>query len=256
MNIMKFLNEEPCLIIRRKLIISDIHLGIESRFYKDGIRMPSQTKFIAEKLRRLVQDNSLSEIISIGDLKHEVPGTSFQEQREVPEFIDSVSKFAKIRLLSGNHDGDIERLTGNKVGIGKEIKTGSYYLTHGHMWPDKKFLECKVIIIGHEHPQIEFRDALGYRFTEQVWVRARFSWQKISKQYRLKKKSTLPELVIMPAFNRFSGGISLNRKYEKTRREDGTIGLGPLARSADMKNADIYLLDGTHIGKLKDIKSF
>jgi len=94
---------------------------------------------------------------------------------------------------------------------------------------------------------------LGYRFTQQVWIRAKLSWGKISKQYKLKKRAALPELVVMPAFNMFSGGISLNRNYEKTKRQDGSIGLGPVARSADMNNADIYLLDGTHLGKLKDL---
>ncbi|MBN2101660.1 MAG: metallophosphoesterase [Candidatus Aenigmarchaeota archaeon] len=250
---MKFINEEPCIIIGRKLIVADLHLGIESKFYKDGIKMPSQTKAVAEKIRRLVEEYELSEVIFIGDIKHEVPGTSFQEQREIPEFMDSVKKSAKVRVLSGNHDGDIERMLGNKIKIEKEIKTRNIYLTHGHIWPDRKFLECKTIIIGHEHPQIEFRDALGYRFTEQVWIRAKLSWPKISKQYRLKKKIMLPELVIMPAFNRFSGGISLNGRYAKTKRTGNAIGLGPIARSANMRSSDIYLLDGTHLGKLKDL---
>ncbi len=253
---MKFIHDEPCIVIGKKLIVADLHLGIESRFYKDGIRIPSQTKTIVENIKRLVKEYKLSDVVFIGDIKHEVPGISLQELREIPEFIESVSKFSKVHILSGNHDGDIEKLLGKKIKVNKEMKIGNIYLTHGHMWPDKKFLECKTVIIGHEHPQIEFRDALGYRFTEQIWVKAKFSWSKISKQYKLKKKIKLPELVVMPAFNHFSGGICLNEHFKKIKRSGGSIGLGPVTRSADMKNSEIYLLDGTHLGKLKDIKYF
>jgi uncharacterized protein len=251
---MKFVTGESCIIIRRKLVIADLHIGIEWGFYKSGIKIPSQTHTMIERLGKLVKEHGIKEIIILGDLKHEVPGTSFQEMREVPEFIDQLKALAAVRIISGNHDSDLGKMLGKNVKIERGMKCGDCYLSHGHMWPDEDFLGCKTLIIGHEHPQIEIRDALGYRFTERVWIRAKLSWPKISGRYNLKKKTKLPELIIMPAFNHFTGGLCLNSDYERARREDGKIGLGPLARSADIRNAEVFLIDGTHLGKIKDIK--
>ncbi|NOX71482.1 MAG: hypothetical protein GXO64_02170, partial [Candidatus Micrarchaeota archaeon] len=131
---------------------------------------------------------------------------------------------------------------------------GDSYLVHGHAWPSKEFAEYKYLIIGHEHPQIEFRDALGYRFRERIWVKASLKTHLILAHYKKAKMQKLPKLIILPAFNRLCGGICLNENYERVKRADGTIGLGPVARSADMGNAEIYLLDGTNIGKLMDVE--
>ena len=48
----------------------------------------------------------------------------------------------------------------------------------------------------------------------------------------------------MPAFNPICGGIAVNN--------DKII--GPVAKMTDIDSAEIYLLDGSYLGKTKDIK--
>jgi metallophosphoesterase superfamily enzyme len=64
------------------------------------------------------------------------------------------------------------------------------------------------------------------------------------------------QLFIMPSFNDFLGGRPLNerRLFKKTEREMVT---GPVLRTAavDMKDAEAYLLDGTFLGTLEQLRS-
>jgi hypothetical protein len=52
----------------------------------------------------------------------------------------------------------------------------------------------------------------------------------------------------MPTFNDLLGGIAVNEKDSEL--------LGPIMKNnlVDMDNADIYLLDGTFLGKLADLR--
>lgn len=251
---LKFIHDKPAVMIKKTMIISDIHIGIESSFYKKGIKIPSGTERMAGIIIDMIKKNKAKELVVLGDIKHKVPGSSFQEEREIPEFLNSLKKYCKITLILGNHDGEIADMGIDDIKTTKHLILDDSYLTHGHMWPDESFLQCKSMIIGHEHPQIEFRDELGYRHIQNVWVKAALEPEKIKERYkkaRIKKK--LPELIIMPFFNEFCGGIAMNKDNSNIKRTEGKPGLGPVARSADLKNGDIYLLDGTYLGKLKDI---
>ncbi len=52
---------------------------------------------------------------------------------------------------------------------------------------------------------------------------------------------------MLPAFNEFSGGTTMN--------ESGSRMLGPIVNSelVDMTEADVHLLDGAYLGKLRDM---
>jgi metallophosphoesterase superfamily enzyme len=93
---------------------------------------------------------------------------------------------------------------------------------------------------------------MGYRFIEQVWLEADLNLKKIAMKYKLKNKDQLPKLIVMPAFNQFSGGIAINRQRTNSDENDKQ-GLGPLVRASEIENADVYLLEGLFIGKLKEI---
>ena len=58
-----------------------------------------------------------------------------------------------------------------------------------------------------------------------------------------------PNLVVLPAFNDLVGGLSLNSKNRGYR--------GPLFSypEIDVKNSDIYLLDGTYIGTIERLRN-
>ena len=64
---------------------------------------------------------------------------------------------------------------------------------------------------------------------------------KLEEKY---PSSSHPEILVMPAFNPLCGGIAVN--------QEGIT--GPIGKITDIRNARIYLIDGTSLGKVKDIK--
>jgi len=126
--------------------------------------------------------------------------------------------------------------------------------------------------MGHVHPVVAFRDPAGFRITKQVWVKANCDRTKLAqvllqkrkikieknveetllKYYKIKPKTS--QLFIMPSFNDFLGGRPLNKR--KLGRVESEKIVGPVLRSesVDVENAETYLLDGTFLGTLSQLK--
>lgn len=219
--------------IGKWLIVADLHLGITRELYDAGISLPSQVKWFVERLHKLKRKTRTQNLILLGDVKHKVPGISWQEQEELPDFLGKL-EFKKIVIVKGNHDAEIEQMIPAnlkaKVTVKKGIAVGDYYLTHGHRHVKTK---AKTIVIGHNQPAVLFQDDIGARYVEPAWVRG-----SLSGAYKDH------ELIIMPAFNELRGHTRVNR--------DRLI--GPIAKSLDLKTAHAFLLDGTDLGTLKDLE--
>ena len=75
-------------------------------------------------------------------------------------------------------------------------------------------------------------------------------WMRIPFRRRHNRYAKLPkEAVVVPALNELCGGVPVNDLRVNF--------LGPLFDPALLKtdDADIHLLDGTHLGKLRDLRS-
>ncbi len=252
----RFVTGQPALLAGDTLVVADLHIGVEYGYYKSGIRIPSNTGSMLKALRELIRLTRARNLVLLGDVKHKVPGSTFQEMREIPEFLVSLGKETAVDVVPGNHDPDLKNFLPENVRLrpSRGFARGNFYFVHGHTWPDPAFMKAAYVMVGHEHPQIEFRDKLGYRFFEQAWLRAELDRNALRKRYG-KIPVRLPELIIMPKFNRLSGGISMNYPVTAIDRAHGydSSGIGPLVRSAKLKQAKVYLLDGTFLGKLKDL---
>ena len=247
----RFLTGEPALLAGKKLVVADLHIGVEHSFYRAGVKVPSQLASIIERIDSLLDSTGARSLVILGDLKHKVPGITWQELREIPVFMKHFSERVRIELVPGNHDADVAKVLMKSdynlfVHPSSGVSADGFFLCHGHSWPDREFLKSEFLVMGHSHPMVEFQSELGHRWTEPVWVRAELDRKKIEKKYGKMKK--IPELIIMPAFNRFAGGMALNRP-EREREW-----LGPIARCARMDRALLYLLDGTFLGELDKIK--
>ncbi|MFH1294907.1 MAG: hypothetical protein ABIH90_03145, partial [Candidatus Aenigmatarchaeota archaeon] len=97
---------------------------------------------------------------------------------------------------------------------------GKTFLCHGHSWPSAGFLRSDFLVISHNHPLIELKDSLGYKWREKAWIRAELKQDIIKNQYN--DCAQLPELVIMPAFSNLVGGFAINHITKKP--------LGPMVR--------------------------
>jgi hypothetical protein len=102
--------------------------------------------------------------------------------------------------------------------------------------------------MSHIHPIIQFVDNFGYRIIEPVWIKGKINLEKIKERFKVKTTGKL-NAIITPAFNKLLGGMPINTKTSDEL-------LGPLLKNnfIDFNNTELYLLDGTYLGKLKDIK--
>ena len=259
------------------LVIADIHLGWEATLSDEGVHIPSQTTKLLKRLEHIISMEKPDCLIVLGDIKHAIEKIELEEWRDIPAFFEKLSeKIPHIKVVPGNHDGNIEVLLPRSVDLApqKGIIIGDVGLFHGHTWPDIKMLGCETLIIGHIHPTITFKDPIGFRITNQVWVRAPCDktvlTRSMLRHYKVKfKRSEDPEevlkskfsieprvknLLIMPSFNDFLGGRAIN-KSSIARDMLFRDFLGPILRSGSvlLDEAEIYLLDGTFIGKLNQL---
>ncbi len=240
----------PLLVVERELkvlVAADIHLGLEHELWLCGVSIPSQTHRLLERLKGYLKEVDPDRLVLLGDTKHNVPRTSWQEQKEVPSFLESLSQEVEVDLVPGNHDGGLTDLAppGTRVmpSSGYVLDGVGYF--HGHTWPDPKLFSSEILVAGHIHPAIKLRDSLGHSVNRPVWVRAPLRAEVVEAQYR--QLLPLPEILIVPAYNDLFGGLSLNESIEDER--------GPILTMADLDRARIYLLDGTDLGVLGAIKA-
>ena len=243
----KFLTEPALLIENKVLVVADLHLGIEYEIFQSGITIPSQVEKLEKRIDNLIKQTKAKHLIILGDVKHQVPNISFQEYKEIPDFLGHFSN-VEVSIIKGNHDGNIQRLAPKDVDIYEPsgFRLGDILLTHGQSWPNEKDLDAKYIIMGHVHPSVQFL-VDRFRSVEPCWLKCKIDNKKLEEKYGI--KTNFKQGIIMPAFNHIVGGMAFNSKDFEP--------LGPLLKNEifKWKESDVYLLDGTYLGKLENLKS-
>jgi putative SbcD/Mre11-related phosphoesterase len=258
------------------MAIADLHLGWEMSLSGKGIHVPSQTPKLLKKLIDLISEYRSNEILVLGDVKHTIATAEKMEWRDVPDFFNALrNRVQRISIIRGNHDGNLEPLL--PEGITVLPATGVAFddvgFFHGHQWPSPALLKCKTLVMGHVHPVVVFRDPAGFRVTRQVWVKADCDGSRLSKvllqKHRIKvgtsaeetfrehygTKPKTSQLFIMPSFNDFLGGRPLNERRPSGSKAE--LVTGPVLRSeaVDMRAAEAYLLDGTLLGTIEQLRA-
>jgi putative SbcD/Mre11-related phosphoesterase len=281
MSFPKPIDSEPALLLRRGkervVVVGDLHIGWEVALAQQGIHVPSQTAKMLERLSKIILDRKPSKLIMLGDVKHSVSGVELEEWRDVPEFFEKLLKLVpSIQVITGNHDGNLEPLTPSQVelvGPSGIALWNRFGLLHGHAWPSPQILGCETLILGHAHPAVTLRDALGYRLTKPAWVTAPCDARKLLrgtlKAAGFSSKSNPEKMILekfnvtlrvtrcvfLPPFNDFLGGRPVNSK--RIRETHAGERLGPILRSGavDMDEAEVHLLDGTYLGRVRQLKA-
>ena len=272
----------PALLLRtrtqRTLVIADLHIGWEIALAQKGIHVPSQTPKMLNKLLQIIDLCKPSSLLFLGDVKHTIAKVELEEWRDVPEFFEALTnKVNDIRVILGNHDGNLEPLLPEKVKIlpSTGLALGDVGFFHGNAWPAPELLGCHSLVMGHVHPTVAFRDPLGFRITAQVWVKAKVNDERLAKAFlkslgvkvdakadvaklvlqHMNVRLKASELFIMPFFNDFLGGRPINRS-SRDRYSRSVEYLGPVLRSGsvDFDNAETYLFDGTFLGTINQLR--
>ena len=236
---------EPAFLIKEKklLVIADLHIGIETELQENGVQVASQTNIMCQRLISILTTNTINDIILLGDIKHNIPSLTIQERIDVNRFLRNIESYGNLHVLPGNHDGNIHRLLPSTVKLhpsdGFEFEEIGF--THGHRRPNTEVMQCEQVVIGHTHPMVMLTDRLGYRTFEQCWLRSVPLSDILLEKY---PSARTTQILVMPAFNPLCGGIAVNRDPL----------LGPFKSIINIENAEVYLLDGSSLGKVKDLK--
>jgi putative SbcD/Mre11-related phosphoesterase len=277
---LKLLLPHPAALVKtnktRTLLIADPHLGWEIQLQEKGIHVPSQTTKILNKLTGIIAEYKPERLVILGDVKYTVVSHEFGEWQDIPDFFKKLEVcIENISIVRGNHDANLEPLLPENVEFlpATGVTVGEVGVFHGHKWPSPELLGCKTLVMGHLHPVVVFRDPTGCKITRQVWMKAKCETDPLSKillqksgvkiersvadtlkeHYNLKAR--VKEIFIMPSFNDFLGGRPVNET--RPRKEIGSEALiGPVLRSeaVDVDNAELFLLDGTFLGTLNQLR--
>lgn len=273
-------NQYPALFLQndsyRVLVVSDLHIGWERLLSQRGVHVPSQTPKIKDVLLQLIKKCKPNRLIFLGDVKDAIAKIEMEEWRDIPNFFEAVNKqVSDIQVVVGNHDGNLEPLIPETTKIipPTGIIFGDAGLFHGHAWPAPELLGCRSLVTGHVHPTVAIRDPMGFRMTKQVWVKASCNGEKLAKSLlnhlgaNSKEPSSMldsqfgvtinvSQLLIMPSFNQFLGGRPINEKKVGRKEKSGAF-IGPVLRSGsvNLNDAEVYLLDGTFLGTVNQLKA-
>jgi putative SbcD/Mre11-related phosphoesterase len=260
----------------KTLVIADPHIGWEIALQERGIHVPSQTPKLLKKLVALLSEHKPDSLLILGDVKYTVVKAEAGEWHDIPDFFTELQRYVNdISIIRGNHDANLEPLLPETVKLLPATGTviDDVGLFHGHKWPSPTLLKCKTLLMGHVHPVVVFRDPSGFRMTRQVWMKAECNAEALAKillekhgvkiegtmkktlqkHYGVKPRAT--HVFMMPSFNDFLGGRAVNET--RPRKELGTEALiGPVLRSeaVDVDNSELFLLDGTYLGTLNQLR--
>lgn len=239
----EFMPEGPALVIedegKRILVIADTHFGAESELERRGVHIRSNTPGRLGRLLDCIDASGADLLLLLGDVKHSVPVTSWQEMREMPEILSAVRSRIELKVLPGNHDAGIERFLKEEEILPRNgyiiNKTG--YM-HGHTFPAPE-LTGGLIVAGHHHPVVHLYDEVGC-FMKGVPA---FVLAEIDDDC-LNMKDNRPgtRVLFVPAFFELAGGMDVC--------EIKKSGLSPLSRCIIEETADVFLADGTYVNTI------
>jgi putative SbcD/Mre11-related phosphoesterase len=220
------------------LLLSDLHYGVEAEMLRGGVWIPNRSTARTEKVLKLIKQTKSKRLILLGDVKHQVPHNSKQQRTDLEQFFMATTRIATVEIIPGNHDGGLKDIAPSDVIFHKSTGSviGNIGLSHGHAWPSQEVMNSELLVMGHEHPALSFRDRLDKLHSEPCWLRAPMieheKYDKVPKQ-----------LIVMPAFGELAG---------RTMNREPLKGLGPILRNglADLSKARVETLEGLDFGEL------
>ncbi len=241
--VLRFIANEAALQIGDSLVIAELHIGYEQKLF------PQTDMFFTDKLiarvRALVQQTGAKQLIVNGDVKDSVTGVTPEEGREISKFFEGVGVPAVI--IKGNHDGGIERHVHDaRIEPQGGLRIGTTAIFHGNTWPSEELVhDAKTLVVAHMHPCVE----LGGK-RQACWLVGKLSEKAKEKVPNWRSLKVL----VMPAFSQLVGCMAVNSA--KSAKGAGARSGGPLLRHEMFKldEAQVYLLDGTEVGRVKDLR--
>lgn len=242
----EFLPQGPAFVVEgddmRILVAADTHFGAESELKRRGVHIMSNTPERLNRLLECIEVSGADLLLLLGDVKHSVPVTSWQEKKEMPEILSAIRSKIELKVLPGNHDAGIELFLREDELLprtGARINNTGYM--HGHTYPSPD-ITGGLIVAGHHHPVVNLYDEVGcFMRGVPAYVLAEIDEES------MKMKDLRPgtRVLFAPAFFELAGGMDVCSLKKS--------GLSPLSRCIIEETADVFLADGTYIDTIGGI---
>lgn len=236
------LHPSPALLLeadQKYVVVSDLHIGFESELNARGINISSDTyvEEMLDELSSIIKREKTDAIILLGDIKSSVHTITRAEWKNIPEFLQQLSKMVKVFLVPGNHDGNIGHLVPRNVSMmsGKGMMLDDTLLAHGHTMPSKTGSSINRIIMGHVHP-VFLRQGSAVS-GQRVWV-----YLKVDKHNLFSKSRGQMDIVVLPSFNKYFYYSMQSSRYRKS--------ISPILKKVteNVEKAIVLTLDGSIVG--------
>ncbi len=211
------------------VIIADLHIGYEEELRNRGIVVPWQWESMRNRIIDIMNSTGAEKLIILGDIKHSILSKPIYVRR----FFEGMEY--EIMAVKGNHDGGIEELVDFKIYPSMGFAIGDYGFTHGHSWPSQEVMKSSIVFMGHMHPEVDLPDSMGKLHRMPCLLKGNLNDRGVE---RYGKRT---QIIILPAFNPLVGA-SL-----------GTP-LGPLFKNNLVGDMEVYLLNGTYLGKYSEFQ--
>jgi len=245
------------------LLIADTHVGFEFELGSKGIRIPRQTDRVLGTIRKYAEDEGVSSIAILGDIKHEIP-SAVNTMSEIKGFLEELSSmFNRILLIRGNHDGGLDHLVASlgrpnvhmvdSRGILMESRGGKrVLLLHGNAKPRLRDLaEADVVLMGHTHPAIRMRDRTGYIIREPVIVKMSVDKRILARNmYGDESINGKLSVIILPTFNPLMVGVDVVDLFSSPISVETIINYIPIVED----DVEVYMTDMTYLGTLSVLR--
>ena len=220
----------------------------------------------------------MRQVSKIRERRNEILDKLPPEEEAVNDVLGELQGFLEqVDIIKGNHDGRLETMVDSRFEdfvtihkaegflyeISEKIKyekfggeeavhddrnrsaTSSIGFFHGHKWPGPGIVAADIIVVGHTHYSFMFEDKIGAKIVEPVWIRGAPT-KKMRERY-----PTIPkEFILMPSFNPLLSTKPINSKHPRL--------YGPMLKNGylNIEDAEIYLFDGTALGRVGDFVRF
>jgi putative SbcD/Mre11-related phosphoesterase len=183
---------------RKFIVAADLHIGSETFGNTNGVILNSKVLIenISNRFQKLIELTKADGIILLGDLKSSISRITQLEMDTIPVTLASISKYAEVFLIPGNHDSYIKYLTPDIVNLISSggLVLGNILLIHGHTMPSAFRSSVSKIIMGHIHPI--FLRPNNIVNGQRIWIH-----MKVRKQAVFSDGVGHLEIIIMPSFH-------------------------------------------------------
>ncbi len=178
-------------------VVADLHLGYAWARYTDAIPRDDGA-IIRDRLLAVVGDTRAKTLVIAGDvIDARMPRAARAIIRDV---LAAVETEAEVVLVRGNHDTHLADVADRDVH--DSFRAGRAWIVHGDRLLDRDgraFLKESadhILVSGHEHPALIFRDHAGNRFKQPAFL-----------------ASTTHQRIVLPALSPFASGVDPRRTW-------------------------------------------